>query len=345
MKPRNFLTLFRQDAAIALRNSLVWFMLFTAVLMIVLVRFAMPDGWEPKQAMFWHDATQEQTLSTALRQMGQGDLLLESSGELEAAVAADKNAVGVIYTGSITNPQVTLLSNGNLSPERVNIIQAALEQFQAGLTGAQRPEVTVETLRPKAAPIPRNLSSVPILLTFEVLITGFMLVAVLMFQEKQEGSIRAYRISPGTVGGYILSKTFVFTLLGIVYGTIFVLASMGLSLNWPLLLAAIALGAAFYTLLGIAVAVFFGNLSEWFMPGFTLLILNFLPIISYALPTFAPGFLAWIPSYYAVYGLGEILFPTGASLLPMFLYLGLGTALAYGLCHLLVTKKLMKEGR
>ena len=44
-----------------------------------------------------------------------------------------------------------------------------------------------------------------------------MLVAVMIFQEKQEDSIRAYRISPGTVAGYILSKTLVFIVLSIVY--------------------------------------------------------------------------------------------------------------------------------
>jgi len=253
--------------------------------------------------------------------------------------------VGIIYAGSPASPQVTLAVNGDLSPERQNLVQAALEQIQAGLIGRPRPDYTVETLRPKAPAIPRNLSSVPILLTFEVLITGFMLVAVLVFQEKQEGSIRAYRISPGTVSGYILAKTLVFTLLGLTYGSILILATMGIPQNWPLLLAAMAMGAALYTMLGLAVAVFFSNLSEWFMPGFTVLVLNFLPIISYALPTFSPGFMTWIPSYYAVFGLGELLFPTGASLAPMFLYFGIGILIAFALCQVLVTKKLMKEGR
>lgn len=344
MKPRSLAMLFRQDLTIAMRNSLVWFMLFTVVLMFILVRFALPEGWEPEQAMFWHDATNEQVLAAALKNMGREDYLLDSREAVEEAVKADKSAVGAVYTGSISSPQVTLITNGNLSPERVNIIQASLEQFQAGLTGTDR-TVAMETLRPGAKPIPRNMAFLPIVVTFEVLITGFLLVAVLMFQEKQDGSIRAFRISPGTAGGYILSKTLVFTLLGLIYGSVLILATMGPRVNWPIVLGAMALGAAFYTLLGIAVAVFFSNLSEWFVPGLAVLVLNFLPIISYALPTFSPEFMTWIPSYHAVFGMGEILFPTGSSLTNMVLYLGIGTAAAYALCHLLVTKKLMKEGR
>lgn len=345
MKPRNFWMLFRQDATIALRNSLVWFMLFTALVMVLIIRFAIPENWQPEQAMVWHDGSQEQLLAAALRETGPGNRLVESPSELEEAVAAERDAMGIIYTGSVANPQITLVTNGDISPQRQNLIQASLEQMFAGLTGIDRPDYAIETLHPRAAAIPRNLSAVPVLLTFEVLITGFMLVAVLIFQEKQEGSIRAFRTSPGTVVGYIAAKTLVFTLLGLVYGNLLVLATMGIPENWALLLGAMAVGAAFYTLLGMAIAVFFSNLSEWFMPGFMVLVLNFLPIISSALPSFSPGFLAWIPSYHAVFGMGEILFPSGASLTPMFLYFGIGVALSFFLCCFLVNKKLMKEGK
>lgn len=345
MKPRNFWMLFCQDVTIALRNSLVWFMLFTALVMVLVIRFAIPEHWQPAQEIFWHDGSQEQLLAAALRETDPEDLLVESPSALEEAVAAERGAMGIIYTGSIANPQITLVTNGEISPQRQNMIQASLEQMFAGLTGKERPDYAVETLRPRAAAIPRNLSSVPVLLTFEVLITGFMLVAVLIFQEKQEGSIRAFRISPGTVTAYTLAKTLVFTLLGLVYGSILVLATIGIPENWALLLAAMAIGAALYTLLGITVAVFFSSLSEWFIPGLTILILNFLPIISYALPTFSPGFVTWIPSYHAAFGMAEILFPAGASLSPMFLYFGIGVTMTFALCCFLVTKKLMKEGK
>lgn len=347
MTAKNLFNLFRQDLTISLRNSLVWFMGFTALLMIVLVRFALPSDFQlEQQRMYWYDGTQENYLGAALEQMGLGDYILESPQALEEKVAQNPGAIGVIYQGSITHPRVTLITNGEISAQSLALVEASLEQIQAGLLGAtDRRGFTIQTLNPGGKPIPPNMASVPILLTFEVLITGFMLVAVLMFQEKQEGSIRAYRISPGTTAAYIFSKTLVFTLLGLVYGTVFVLATMGLAVNWPALLAAMALGAAFYTLLGIALAVFFSNLSEWFVPGFALLVLNFLPIISYAVPTFSPRLLTLVPSYYAVFGFGEILFPTGASLLPMFAYLGIGIFVVYTVCHLLVHHKMMKEGR
>ena len=120
---------------------------------------------------------------------------------------------------------------------------------------------------------------------------------------------------------------------------------MGLAVNWPLLLATIVLGASLYTLMGISVGVFFNNMSEWLILGMTVLILNILPIISYSMPSFAPAVLTWIPSYTIVFGLAEMLFPTGASLVPLFAYLSLAVALAYTLSHVLVHKKLMKEGR
>jgi len=99
-----------------------------------------------------------------------------------------------------------------------------------------------------------------------------------------------------------------------------------------------------YTFLGLAVAVFFNNISEWLFIGIALLMINMAPVISYGWPSFAPSWLTLLPSYPIIFGLREILFPTGRSLIEFFLYLTSFTVVSYLICHAAVHFKLMREG-
>ena len=96
MNAKNIFNLFRQDLTISLRNSLVWFMGFTALLMIVLVRIALPSDFQlEQQQMYWYDGSQESSLGTALAQMGLSEFILDSQS-LEEMVAQNPGAIGVM---------------------------------------------------------------------------------------------------------------------------------------------------------------------------------------------------------------------------------------------------------
>lgn len=347
MRATGFFSLFRQDMAVTLRNSLAWFLMGTAVILILTVNYAIPVDFEPEQEFFYHDGTREKILEVALMEAGYGEeLFLATPKEVEERVESQKGSVGIILSGTVAEPRISLVSTGQVSSHRLNIIYASLESMVANILEIDRDGgYSVEYLREQAAPIAKNLMTIPSLLAFEVLITGFLLVSVLMFQEKQEKSILAYRVTPGTAGGYILAKALVFTVVSLVYGIVFVLFTVGISVNWPLLILVLSLGAVLYTLLGIIVAVFFNSISEWFFVGVGLLTLNMLPIISYTIPTFSPTFIRWIPSYPIVFGLRDVLFPTGRAMLPLIWLLLVLIGVAYGVSHVLVSRKLLREGR
>ncbi|MCA9972071.1 MAG: ABC transporter permease, partial [Anaerolineales bacterium] len=199
-------------------------------------------------------------------------------------------------------------------------------------------------LRERSEPVPARLAGIPIFLVFEVVALGFFLVAAMIFQEKQEGVIRALRVSPTGTLGYVLSKTAVFLILSLAYALLLLLLSMGLDVDYPRLLLLVALSSTMMTMAGIAVAVFFNNISEWFFAGTFVLLIFILPSVSYAIPSFAPAVLSWIPSYPVVFGIRELLFPTGKA---GFLLNTTGLLVVYNLAALAlaywaVQKKLMQ---
>jgi ABC-2 type transport system permease protein/fluoroquinolone transport system permease protein len=237
--------------------------------------------------------------------------LPESREQFNALLEENRNATGVVIRGSLRVPQVEIIQRTQAPEESINLLTATLDLVIRGVQNGDVPEIPVERLRPQAEVIPMNLAGVPIFLAFEVGILGFLLVAVFVFQEKQEGTIRAYRVTPGGLWPYIASKTAIFTILAIVYGVIVVAVALGSGANWGAILALVVWASAFMTIFGLGFAAWFRNLSHWFFPGLAILVLNMVPFFAYIYPVFNPGWLQAIPSYSLVFALREALFPTG----------------------------------
>jgi len=350
MMVRRLSTLLRQDARIALRHGFHYVILFLAILFVGLLNYAVPAEVKLTPTEYFADLTSDKAMETYLRAEGLGaDRFLPGREALEQRVQGKENSIGIIMEGSVAEPVFTIIHQGTEAPEVLNILDATLEELVDLLRGDVRPEVSrIEYLRPPVAPIPFNQGLVPVVLSFEVVLLGFMLVAVLVFQEKQEGSIRAYRVSPGGTLEYILAKTGVNVLLSVLYSLLIVPFTLGLGVNYPSLLALVVLVSLLMTLVGLATSVFFNNISEFLFLAVGLILAVFmLPIISYFFPSFAPSFLTWIPSFPAVFGAREILFPTGKTgyLTPLLGMLLAESAFFLAAAYVLVGRKLMKEGR
>ncbi|KAB3533499.1 ABC transporter permease [Alkaliphilus pronyensis] len=344
---KGLMNLFKKDMIIALRNSLFWVLIVTLILMIGMVRFLIPDEIQLTDNRLIFDNSQDKALEKALLYGGLSEEnILQSEEEVIEGVRENSQSIGIIYEGSLESPRFTVVHHGKINPQQKKLIDASLKGLMSALTGTNTEEAyQLEFIRPQAPPISKKLTTIPTLLVFEVLILGFMYIALFMFQEKEEGSIRAYRISPGNTSQYILSKTLVFTVVGLVYGFSLVLLTVGTDFNFLYLALTIVLGSALYTFLGGIVGVFFNNISEWFAIGVSLLVINMIPIISSLYPAFSPKFVTYIPSYSILLIFNEILFPTGKQLFSTTLAIVALTIVAYIACHLLVENKLMKEGR
>jgi ABC-2 type transport system permease protein/fluoroquinolone transport system permease protein len=201
-------------------------------------------------------------------------------------------------------------------------------------------------LRPTAGKVPFNRGIVPLVITFDVVLLGFMFVAVMVFQEKQEGSIRAFRITPGRPLEYIISKASVNILLGLLYTFLLILVVTGIPDRLFLLVVVVILCSLLMTLTGLLLSVFFNNLSEFLFVAVFISALFTLPMISYFQPSFAPSYLQAIPAYPVLFGLREILFPTGneALIASVIRTLTAETVIVAIAAYGAVQRKLMKEG-
>jgi ABC-2 type transport system permease protein/fluoroquinolone transport system permease protein len=321
---RRLVSLFTQDTVLAWRNGHVAVVIAIALLMIALIVF-LPQEINTGPSEYVLDTLPGTPIRSALVEMGAApDGLPDSRTDFETLLEDNRNATGVVIDGSLERPRIEIVQRTQVPEESINLLTATLDMVIVGVQRGETPSVPVERLRPEAQAIPMNLAGVPIFLAFEVGILGFLLVAVFVFQEKQEGTIRAYRVTPGGLWPYIASKTAVFTILAILYGVVVVVVARGLRANWLAILALVVWASAFMTVFGLGFAAWFRNLSHWFFPGLAVLVLNMLPFFAYIYPVFNPNWVRVIPSYSLVFALREALFPTGdTALIRETLYTGL----------------------
>ncbi|MBN1242225.1 MAG: hypothetical protein JXA15_05890 [Spirochaetales bacterium] len=253
----------------------------------------------------------------------------------------------VLARGGFPVVILVVLAASALSVHALRAVDAAADAASpAGLAGPERLEAgpwTFTVIRAAARPALHE-RMVTTLLVYEVLILGFLFVAVGLFQQFEEGSLRAYRLSPGGQARWMGAKLLVWTVAGVAYGLAFLAASFELP-AWralPGVVALSALGSLLMTTLGLLLASFSRNLSQWFPPAVGLLALNMAPAaLAESWPEarwFAPGGAA-LAGFEALLGQGDAK-PLGAA----FAWLGAALALALPLSWLALRARVFKEG-
>lgn len=343
---KRFISLFIQDLLVSYRSGQVLIIALLLMVMSALILF-LPREIKVHNELIL-DTSPGTPLAAHLRGMGVGDgVVYTDEAVFRADLERQPGKVGVVFSGGPDAPVFEIITNSAISEANLRLLEVSLDHAILELRGVAQDAFLVEYLRP-INPLPAfNVRFVPVILVFEVVLLGFLIAAVMMFQEKQESTLRAYRVSPAGAWTYILSKNALFLALSLAYGLPILLLAFGAEFNLPLTFLLLALSSLLMTTLSMAIAVFFNNLSEWFFAGVAILVLNSLPMISYGLPAFAPAWLTWLPSYSAVFATRDVLFnaATFGDILPTVIYLAALTVLTFAAAYTAIRYKLLKEGR
>ncbi len=316
---RRIVSLLGQDLRLLFRNAIFWVVSVSLVLIVLTVRFLLPaDSHLPSNSLVTYGVDLE------------GAERLDSPQAVSGQVR-DHGVIGLIVDDGI----LTVVHSG-LSEQAIAALVAQITPPSGPL-----PAVTAQVLRQTAADVPQNLRLMPVFISFEAVVLGFLMAAILLLGEKQEAVLQAYRVSPGGTFAYLASKSLLFIIVGTVYALLMAIFTVGFSFDAGQFVLLTGLGCLFYTLLGLSVAAFFDDVSGWFFVAVLILSLNMLPMLSYTVPTFSPAWMRFIPSYGGLFAYEEILFPTGKSLQTVYLTLGVWALVSLGLSSFIIKRQLL----
>ena len=264
-----------QDSKRLLTNALFWVLTGTLAIIVLVVNLALPK--ELAQADF-----------AVVTYHAPADVPFGKPVESEAALreaVLQGDTVGFLF------------GEAGLTIVHPGYSEKTLNVFLLELTHGSFAPVQIETLNEQAKQIPFNLLFTPVFICFEALMVGFILGGALMLAEKQDGTVRALRVSPFSVSRYVIAKTLLFSLIGTLYASLIGLLTVGTSINWWIFLPLSFFGTAVFTMIGLAYTSPFRDMSGWFFSMVVLLSVNMLPVISYSSPAFTPFWMRLIPSY------------------------------------------------
>lgn len=312
---RRFLTLMAKDLILVLRNHYLAVIIGLALLYALAVRFMIPADLSPKPDIVLWDATRGKLLQRHYQQQAQDKLITVNSGEAFQAALESRNRIGLRIRGEQVPERIDVVFQGYENARTRRLLGAGLQAEVAALLGkwGGYPAVETESLRP-GVPTPEppfNLSLVPIFVFSEAALVGMLLVAALLYSEKEERSLRAYRVSPGGVLEYLLARSAAMGLLGLAFTILLTILTIGLDANWLSILAVVFFAAVVMSLLALVVANMFENISQFLFAALALMVLFTLPTVSYFVPSLSPAALRLLPTYPLVFALREAYFPTG----------------------------------
>lgn len=331
---RRLWTSLKRDHRINLRNHFYTVTVAVAVIYLALV-WALPESASIKPTTFLVDLTPDQRVAAAVQapEAEAPVAVLQDPAEISRQMQENANSVGILVQGGEPLPQVTLYFQGHHNQRIRNLLAVATADLVRELYGQAQTgsaPVRYETLGatgPGSKP-PLGKLLLPFLLFSDPAMIGVAFVAALIFMEKEEGTLKAYLVTPGRVYEYLLSKALSLSALAVIFTLLLAPAVVGLTPNYLHLLALMLVAGLFSSLLGAAVAVYFQNFSQFLYVAVGLMLLISLPGVAYFVPSFSPAWIRWLPTYPLIFGLREAVFPSGN---PQIVYSALATLLAYSL--------------
>ena len=305
----------KRDFKMNLTNGYLLITVAVALLYMLVVRFAVPEQLSTSARLYLYDATTEQTMANYAQSFGEEQaVLVYGETELTELMAENENSVGLILTEGDPLPQVRLVFQAAQGEQIQQLMLASLESELRALYGVEASDIEVSTRLLNEAysePIPLDKSLVTVLLYSDPVMIGLLFVAALYFVERQQGTVKAYLVTPGRVWEYVLAKALSLALLAVLFTLILVPFTVSSGVNYAALLGLVFMGSILSSLAGTLLASFYTDLGQFFAPGVLVILFLSLPGISYYVPSFSPWWLRLHPTYSMLFGMKEALFPSG----------------------------------
>lgn len=317
---RRFLSLAGKDLRVLTRNHYLTVVVVVALLYVGIINFILPANLTTSPDVILWDASEGQALLRLYSTAAEGGtasgkvMPVDSEAAFIAALDAGGNRLGIKAEGGAFPERIVVTYQGHETSRTRRLLEATLQAQVTALRTQTAPVFETERLRattPAERP-PFGKSLLPVFVFSEAAMIGLLLAAALLYSEKEEGTLSAYRVTPGRVLEYLMAKSVSMGLLGVVFTVIVTALVVGLDVRWPVVLGVVFLAAVVVTLLALAVASLFRNINQFLLTGVALNFILALPTVSYFAPSLSPLGFRLLPTYPLIFALREAYFPTGS---------------------------------
>lgn len=152
------------------------------------------------------------------------------------------------------------------------------------------------------------MNILPVFLALNAAFMGLFIIAAYIFLDKDEGTIRAFAVTPAKVWHYLLGKMGVMLVSGLMSGLIATVCIAGARAHYGHLIILIIALNAFGSALGLFISSFFDTMTKAMGWLYLSIIVLAFAAVSYYMPAFSPLIIRLLPSYPMLFAFRETLF-------------------------------------
>jgi fluoroquinolone transport system permease protein len=324
---QRILSLFKKDILLGIKDVFVILEVVFAVVIMLLLLFVFPKDIEKEAMVYIYDETG--LVQNIIDQYSEDmeldfdlDMFVDNREDMIAGITKNKNAMGVIISyGDETLYKTEMLVQPYTTDAMMKYVETEMEDmlsilhppfgtYPLDVYNSVRITALQEGLRDE---LPFNKRMLPPILMIMVGVMGLFAMVSLIGQERSDATIRAFRVTPTGMLGFIFSKHLMLLAVSLITFSILYIPVMGGFSGYFPALIIILLTVMF----GSALGIILGTYIESPMSSIGLVILSMmilsLPAISLFAPVFSPTWMKFIPSYYTLFGLDAAMFPDNNS--------------------------------
>lgn len=308
---KKLLATFLNDAKLSFRGLYFYIEMGMATLFILIMLFVVPENFETRQNIFLVDMTPDQNLSQLL---SHSDMqVFDNRLELEKALEEDRSGVGLVLSMEKDKVIYDFILQGFESDRMVETIKASFEAQLRRVSAGDFGGPDIEYLKEKTSPLSNRTQVLPVYLAMNIGLMGLFIIAAYIFLDKEEGVIKAYAVAPVSIFKYLLSKTMVMIMTGLLTSIPIVLLLHGLDVNYLFMIIAVISFSFFGSALGLLISSFFDTMMKAMGALYLVIMLMLIPTLSYFMPSFNPTWMKLLPSYHMLFSFRELLVNQGQS--------------------------------
>ena len=247
----------------------------------------------------------------SLSKEGYDITLLSSREEVETELSRNRSSVGLVVSLENNRLMYDYILQGYEGEKLKNILKTSIEAGFAQKMPDFQSATNVVTLEENVEKLSDRLNILPVFLALNAAFMGLFIIAAYIFLDKDEGTIKAFAVTPSKVWHYLASKMGIMLVSGLISGLVATLFIAGSKANYLHLVLLLMAFNAFGSAIGLFIASFFDTMVKamgWLY--LSIIVLSF-AAVSYYMPAFSPLIIRILPSYPMLFAFRETLFEAG----------------------------------
>jgi len=301
---------FLKDMKLSLRGFYFYLEIIFALIFIAVLVFVVPENFDKSKTIYAHIALDEshaRIVQEALKKTDDEIILLKSRDEIVSMLNKNRSSVGLYVSFENNKPVFEYILQGYENVKLRNILEVSIKTGFASQIPGYRSVTRTTTIDSNAQKLPDRINILPVFLALNAAFMGLFIIASYIFLDKDEGTIKAFAVTPASVTQYLLSKMGVMLISGLVSGLLAVLAVAGSNVSYFHLILLLIAFNLFGSAMGLLISSFFNTMSKAMGWLYVSIIVLGIAAVSYYMPAFSPFVIRLLPSYPMLFAFRETL--------------------------------------